>query len=227
MNTEPLDIPTKNKKTLLSGKKLAKLLDVAAPTLSEATKKGYNCAGYPVGEWADISESGRVHGYDVPGFLLLEHQYNHEERSNPEPEETNKANLAPNKGGNVENPQNTAVTNNYSLLPKGEKYAHPVGIASLSMVLKQALGNDTPQTRAVIGGILGLLGAITAHSITDSGVAAGLGAGAGLGIALYFYKNTKNVNTESFITKPLPEQPPAFSENYNRRMLANSGYIVY
>jgi len=39
---------------------------------------------------------------------------------------------------------------------------------------------------------LALLGAITAHSMTDSGIAAGLGAGTGLGIAIYFYRNTNN-----------------------------------
>lgn len=226
MNTEPLDIPTKNKKTLLSGKKLAKLLDVAAPTLSEATKKGYNCAGYPVGEWADISESGRVQGYDVPGFLLLEHQYNHEERSNHEPEEPNKANLAPNKAENIENPQNTSVTNNYSLLPKGENYAHPVGMASLSMVLKHSLGNDTPQTRAVIGGTLALLGAITAHSITDSGIAAGFGAGAGLGIAIYFYKNFNNSSDNQNFISPGGQTTPQNSEKSQIKPLIYSGYIV-
>lgn len=186
MKSETPDIPTKNKKTLLSGKELAKILDVSAPTLSVATKKGYNCAGYPVSEWADISESGRVQGYDVPGFLLLEHQEKHEKRPNPESEGPNKANLAPKKGENVEKPKNNAVTNNYSLLPKGENVVNPAGMVSLPLVLKKALEADTPQSRAVIGGTLALLGAITAHSMTDSGIAAGLGAGAGLGIAIYF-----------------------------------------
>ena len=186
MKSEPLDTHTKTKKTLLSGKKLAKILDVSAPTLSEATKKGYNCAGYPVGEWAEISESGRVQGYDVPSFLLLEHQHNQNERSNPKPEEPNKPNLAPNKGENAEKSQTNAVTNNYSLLPKGENVVNPAGMVSLPLVLKKALEADTPQSRAVIGGTLALLGAITAHSMTDSGIAAGLGAGAGLGIAIYF-----------------------------------------
>jgi len=85
-------------------------------------------------------------------------------------------------------PQENVINNNYSLLPAGENYSNPVGLASLSMVLKHALGNDTPQSRAIVGGALAILGAITAHSVTDSGVAAGIGAGAGLGIGCIFIK---------------------------------------
>jgi len=226
MNTTIPDIPTKNKKTLLSGKKLAKILNVAAPTLSEAAKKGYNCAGYPVGEWAEISESGRVQGYDVPGFLLLEHQHNQKERPNPQPEEPNKANLAPNKSENVNKPQTNAVTNNYSLLPKGENVVHPAGMVSLPLVLKKALETDTPQSRAVIGGTLALLGAITAHSITESGIAAGLGAGAGLGIAIYFYQNfNSNSNNQKYIISEWQSSPEKFEKPIIKPQI-NSGYVV-
>lgn len=226
MKSENPDIPTKNKKTLLSGKELAKILDVSAPTLSEAAKKGYNCAGYPVSEWAEISESGRVQGYDVPGFLLLEHQHNQNERSNPEPEEPNKANLAPNKGENAEKPQTSVVTNNYSLLPKGENVVNPVGMVSLPLVLTKALEHDTPQSRAVIGGTLALLGAIAAHSITESGIAAGVGAGAGLGIAIYFYQYFNNSGrNQKFIISDWQTTPDKFEKPIIKPQM-NSGYVV-
>jgi len=226
MNTTTPDIPMKNKKTLLSGKDLAKILDVSAPTLSEATKKGYNCAGYPVSEWAEISESGRVKGYDVPGFLLLEHQHNQNERSNPEPEEPNKANLVPNKDENEEKSQTNAVTNNYSLLPKDENVVNPVGMVSLPLVLTKALEHDSPQSRAVIGGTLALLGAITAHSMTDSGIAAGLGAGAGLGIAIYFYQNFNNSGrNQKFIISDWQTSPEKFEKPIIKPQM-NSGYVV-
>lgn len=156
-------------------------------------------------------------------ILLKDQKFEETTRENPREEKPEKVNSLENQAFQ----QEPVVNNNYSLLPAGENYANPVGMAFLSIVLKHALGSDTPQSRAIIGGALAILGAITAHSVSDSGIAAGLGAGAGLGIALYFYKNAKNVNTESFITKSLSEQPPTFSENYNRRMLAKSGYIVY
>lgn len=226
MKSETPDIPTKNKKTLLSGKELAKILDVSAPTLSEATKKGYNCAGYPVSEWAQISESGRVQGYDVPGFLLLEHQHNQKERSNPEPEKPNEANLVPNKGENAENSQTNAVTNNYSFLPKGENVVNPAGMVSLPLVLTKALEHDTPQSRAVIGGTLALLGAITAHSITDSGIAAGLGAGAGLGIAIYFYQNFNVMRNNQVNNRMNWKALTQSSGKEVERSKIHSGYLV-
>jgi hypothetical protein len=222
-NYENPDTQQINSKSLISGKKLAKILNVSPSTLSEAVKNGYHCGGYPVIEWAEFNQFDRVEGYDVPEFLLKDQKIEEATRENPSEEKPEKVNSLENQAFQ----QETVVNNNYSLLPAGENYANPVGMASLSMVLKHSLGSDTPQSRAIVGGALAILGAITAHSVTDSGVAAGLGAGAGLGIALYFYKNTKNVNTESFITKPLPEQSPTNSENYNSRMLANSGYIVY
>ena len=50
----------------VSGKQLAELLGVAAPTLSQAVTKHYRCRGYDVGAWAVLSPSGRVQGYDLP-----------------------------------------------------------------------------------------------------------------------------------------------------------------
>ena len=219
MNNHIPDHKSKTNKSLISGKKLAQILDVSASSLSEAVKKGYNCGGYPVVEWAEFNRFGRVDGYDVPDFLLSEKPQDDETRPNPDTD-------APYEDENQEKSQQSVVTNNYSLLPKGENYAHPVGIASLSMVLKQALGNDTPQTRAVIGGTLALLGAITAHSITDSGVAAGIGAGAGVGIAVYFYNNFNEFGNIQHINPPKQQtlaQPVGKPVN---RSQVYSGYLV-
>jgi len=220
------DTYKKPTKSLTTGKELAQILGVSALTLSEAAKKGYHCAGYPVIEWAEFSNSGRIEGYDVPEFLLAKKEEPTENRPNPEPNTLNKVDKGADKADNVEKSQESVVTNNYSLIPAGENFTNPVGMASLSMVLKHALGNDTPQSRAVIGGALALLGAITAHGITDSGVAAGLGAGAGLGIALYFFKNSKyngvtrkNIDSQAFenpqyLIKPIVSSP------------VHSGYLV-
>jgi|AntAceMinimDraft_12_1070368.scaffolds.fasta_scaffold30998_3 hypothetical protein len=51
---------------MISGKELAKLLKVAAPSLSEAAKKGHYCAGHNVKEWVIKSPSGRAIGYKPP-----------------------------------------------------------------------------------------------------------------------------------------------------------------
>ena len=50
----------------LSGKQLAAALNVPESTLSEAATSGNTVRGYPVADWADRSESGRVQGYRVP-----------------------------------------------------------------------------------------------------------------------------------------------------------------
>jgi hypothetical protein len=223
MNEYIPDNNTKSSNSLISGKKLAEILGVSASTLSEAVKKGYHCGGYPVIEWAEFNRFDRVEGYDVPEFLFKGQESEEPTRDNPDEEKPE--NLK--KADNHFSPQERIVNNNYSLLPAGENYANPVGLASLSMVLKHSLGNDTPQSRAIVGGALAILGAITAHSVTDSGIAAGFGAGAGLGIALYFYKNSKNVKPESFITPSLPKQPPTFLEKSTRKTLVQSGYLVY
>lgn len=54
----------------LSGKDLAKLLDVAPATLSEAASKGYECKGYNIEAWAVKNEKGRVKYYAVPLSIL-------------------------------------------------------------------------------------------------------------------------------------------------------------
>lgn len=54
---------------MISGKELAKILNVAAPSLSEAAKKGHYCAGHNVQNWVVKSPSGRVIGYTPPSAI--------------------------------------------------------------------------------------------------------------------------------------------------------------
>jgi len=221
-NYEYPDTQSINSNSLISGKDLAEILDVSPSTLSEAVKNGYHCGGYTVIEWAEFNQFDRVKGYHVPEFLLKQEKPEETTRENPDNKEPENVN-----NNEIQHfPQEQVVNNTYSLLPAGENYAHPVGLASLSMVLKHALGNDTPQSRAIVGGALAILGAITAHSVTDSGIAAGFGAGAGLGIALYFYKNTKNINSGSFIAKPLLVENPTYLQNQSNSRVGQSAYIV-
>lgn len=174
----------------LNGKQLAEVLDVAAPSLSEAVKKRYNCAGYPVYEWAVETDTGRIKGYEVPEFLVSGEDQLQEKRQNPIDETPNKLTISPNKDKNRSN-KPEQIINNYSLLPEGEDYVRPAGMVTLPLVLKKALDQDTPQSRAVIGAIIAMLGAITGHAVSNNSTGAGVGAMAGFGIALYMYKYSK------------------------------------
>ncbi|WP_441001146.1 glycine zipper family protein [Fodinibius sp. SL11] len=194
----------------LNGKQLAEVLDVAAPSLSEAVKKRYNCGGYPVYEWAVETDTGRIKGYDVPGFLVSGEHQKPEKRTNPEDSLPNKPKISPNKGKkSTTKPEQ--IINNYSLLPEGEDYVRPAGMVTLPLVLKKALDQDTPQSRAVIGAIIAMLGAITGHAVSNNTTGAGVGAMAGFGIALYMYKYSKPVNNFSY--------QPALAQSVNNQML--------
>ncbi len=187
MSTETINTPSTDNKIFLNGKQLAEVLGVSAPTVTEAVKNGWNCGGYPVGEWAIESKTGRIKGYDVPEFIVSGDQQE-EKRPNPSPLSANSTLIAANnnkKGAN--NAQ--SVTNNYSLLPEGEDYVRPIGMITLPSVLKKALEQDTPQSRAIIAGGLAALGALVGHAVTDKATGAGVGAGTGLAIALLVYKN--------------------------------------
>jgi transcriptional regulator with XRE-family HTH domain len=61
-------------KTKVTQLELAEALGVTQPTLSEATSKGYYCAGRPVSEWAHTGEKGRLEHYEVPASLVNEEQ---------------------------------------------------------------------------------------------------------------------------------------------------------
>ena len=68
-------------------------------------------------------------------------------------------------------------------------------MVTLPLVLKKALDQDTPQSRAVIGAIIAMLGAITGHAVSNKATGAGIGALAGFGIALYMYKYSNPNNS--------------------------------
>lgn len=206
MDTQPTtDIPLTDNRIFLKGQQLAEVLDVSPPSLSQAVKQGYKCGGYPVAEWAICHESGRIKGYEVPESLVSGERKKSEKRANPSENTPNKPKVNPNKGKKSDNSDAEGVTyNNYSLLPEGEDYVRPVGMFSLSSALKKALESDTPQSRAVISGLLAMLGAITGHTITDNSAGAGIGAGAGLGIAFITYKYFKPYN--NFSQHPVPSE---------------------
>ncbi|MDR8394070.1 hypothetical protein NC796_23150 [Aliifodinibius sp. S!AR15-10] len=186
--------------TTLNGKQLAEILDVAPPTLSEAVKYGYNCGGYPVEEWVLRSNSGRVKGYYVPKFLVDgEHQIE-KNRENPQPVSSDESELQETDDSSEETPEDPIpqVTNNtYSLLPEGEDYIKPVGMAALSSTLTSVVEEDTPQSRAIIITLLGILGAFAGHAVTDDTKGAGIGAGAGLVIALLGYASFNQTETSN------------------------------
>lgn len=182
-----METPSTDNRIFLNGKQLAQVLNVSPPTLSEAVKNGYNCVGYPVGEWAILTDSGRIKGFDVPEFLVSGERNHLDDRPNPTEMVPNKANISPNKGKNPINQPEQAIYN-YSLLPEGEDYVRPIGVVALSSVLKKVLDKDTPQSRAVIGALLAMLGAITGHAISNNAAGASIGAGTGLGIALLIYR---------------------------------------
>ncbi|MFH5834261.1 glycine zipper family protein [Halalkalibaculum sp. DA384] len=190
-NTSPTD-----NYIFLNGKQLAEVLDVAAPSLSEAVKKRYNCGGYPVYEWAVETDTGRIKGYEVPEFLVAREYQLQEKRQNPVDKTPNQLTISPNKGKNRSN-KPEQIINNYSLLPEGEDYVRPAGMVTLPLVLKKALDQDTPQSRAVIGAIIAMLGAITGHAVSNNSTGAGIGAMAGFGIALYMYKYSNPNNSLS------------------------------
>jgi len=58
----------------IEAKKLAELLGVSASAISFATSKDHLCQGYPVAEWAERTQRGRVIGYKVPDEVYDEIQ---------------------------------------------------------------------------------------------------------------------------------------------------------
>jgi hypothetical protein len=187
MKTNDTTISSTDTRIFLKGKQLAEVLGVTPPTLSEAVKKGYNCMGYPVGDWAIETKSGRVKGFEVPEHILSS-KPDSIKRENPTQSHPNLANFDLNKAKKTKTDRPNIVNHNYSLLPEGEDYVRPVGMVTLPLILKKALENDTPQSRAIIAGGLTALGAIVGHAVTDNASGAGIGAGTGLAITLLVYK---------------------------------------
>jgi hypothetical protein len=126
----------------------------------------------------------------VPEFLVSG-RINQHNRPTPAENTLENPEIRPNKANSVDSAVEKApeiINNNYSLLPEGEDYVRPVGMITLPSVLKKALDQDTPQSRAVIAGGLAMLGALVGHTVTENATGAGAGAGAGLGTAILMYK---------------------------------------
>lgn len=208
------NMPNQNHTIFLNGKELAKLLKVSPPTLSVAAKNGYMCGGYPVIEWVEETDTGRILGYDVPDFLVYKNAVietdapeTPETRYNPDKEPTN---LVSNST-NLEDSAPPTIQNNYSLLPKGENYFQPVSVVVLTSLVKKAMEKDTPQSRAVIASVIMMLGAISGHAVTGNKSGAGIGALAGLGTAFISYSlfsNNKRI------------EPPIVIDDANKQQVA-------
>lgn len=219
MSTDTINTPSTDDRIFLNGKQLAEVLDVSAPALSEAVKKDHNCAGYPVGEWAVETDTGRIKGYDVPSFLVSDENIT-ETRPNPIKETPTSTLINPNKVNKAPKEASQVTNNNYSLLPEGEDYVRPAGMIALPAVLKKALEEDTPQSRVVIAGLITMLGAITGHAVTDNSTGAGIGAGAALGITILMYKymnpNKNHIHLQNVIESLNENQYKSSTINTNR-----------
>lgn len=110
---------------------------------------------------------GSLKGYNVPAFLTSGNDKT-EVRPNPIEKKPNSAKISPNRDSLTTQPPDV-IENTFSLLPKGdEDYVRPAGmIALLPAVLKKALENDTPQSRAVIVGLLTMLEPLPNRSCSD------------------------------------------------------------
>jgi hypothetical protein len=219
MNNQPTSVTNSNENTIfLNGKQLAEVLGVSPPSLTEAVKNEYNCGGYPVSEWAIVSDSGRIKGYDVPESLVSGEYQPIQKRANPDEIHPNKPNISPNKGQKSTS-QTHNIIHNYSLLPEGENYVRPAGMITLPLVLKKALDKDSPQSRAVIGVLSALLGAITGHAVSNNATGAGIGALSGLGIAILMYKYINPYNDLSY--------PQALmQEVYNQKVITTPAQVA-
>lgn len=191
--------------TFVTGKELAKLLGVTTAAVSDAIKHDNQCGGQPICEWADFYDSGRVKGYHVPNHLFDEltrkqqesgqQQKDKETRDNPDSIKLNSSNSKQNSVNKepVEkepvNQSSTPVTNVYkSFLPQDQDYSRTAGMVSLPQVLIKALGEDTPQSRAVIGFSSGAIGALIGGAVTESAGGAIAGALLGWGGTWLTYK---------------------------------------
>lgn len=225
MSTDTINKPSTDNRIFLNGKQLAEVLNVSAPALSEAVKKGYNCAGYPVGEWAEETDTGRIKGYDVPDFLVSEENVT-ETRLNPIKETPNSPLINLDKVIKASEEESHITNNNYSLLPEGEDYVRPAGMIALPAVLKKALEEDTPQSRAVIGVLSTLLGAITGHAVSNNATGAGIGALSALGIAILMYKYVNPNNDLPNQTTQAQEEYTQKGINTSKQAINRSGFLL-
>lgn len=191
----------------LSGKALAELLNVSPPAVSQAVKNDTQLKGYYVKNWAAINSRDRAVGYYVPINIYQKLQGriatgSGQSRSNPSSLEVSNngefGELLELAGGN------TTVHSPTSLLPEGEDYSMPVGLAGASYVFRDLLDTDKPQgkafTMALITGGLAAVGKLLFESNT---------AGAAGGVAGFIISM---LNIESAFTKRMWERKQRLEE---------------
>lgn len=154
----------------LSQKDLAEFLGVSRAAISQATKRGHKCEGYPVRAWAKVDASGRVTGYEVPDRVVKRGHQPEEDMSPDEPDQTalteRETKLPSILGGQPFVPQVDSSTR-VSLLPEGEDYARTASAGGTAYVVGKAIEEDNATAHGAVvvagGGIGALIGGMAAN----------------------------------------------------------------
>ncbi len=171
----------------LSQKDLAEFLGVSRAAVSQATKRGHKCEGYPVRAWAKVDASGRVTGYEVPDHVVKSGQP--EEVSPYEPDQTalteRESKLPSILGGQPFVPQVDSSTR-VSLLPEGEDYARTASAGGTAYVVGKAIEEDNATAHGAVmvagGGIGAFIGGMAADHDDATSTALGALVGGLLGV---------------------------------------------
>jgi hypothetical protein len=172
----------------LSQKELADFLGVSRAAVSQATKRGHKCKGYPIRAWAEVDASGRVTGYDVPDRVVKRGQPE-EGTSREESDQTALTTQGPNLpsilGGQSPLSQVDSSTR-ISLLPEGEDYARTASAGGTAYVAGKAIEEDNATARGSVivagGGIGALIGGMAAGRDDAASTALGALVGGMLGV---------------------------------------------
>jgi hypothetical protein len=172
----------------LSQKDLAEFLGVSRAAVSQATKRGHKCEGYPVRAWAKVDASGRVTGYEVPDHVVKSGQP--EEVSPDEPDQTaltkRESKLPSILGGQPFVPQVDSSTR-VSLLPEGEDYARTASAGGTAYVVGKAIEEDNATAHGAVmvagGGVGAFIGGMAADHDDAASTAFGALVGGLLGAA--------------------------------------------
>lgn len=171
----------------LSQKELADFLGVSRAAVSQATKRGHKCKGFPVRAWAEVDASGRVAGYDVPDHVVKRGQP--EEDKSPEESgqaalTTQESNLPSILGGQSPLSQVDSSTR-VSLLPEGEDYARTASAGGTAYVVGKAIEEDNATAHGAVivagGGVGSLIGGMAAGQDDAASTAFGALVGGLLG----------------------------------------------
>lgn len=171
----------------LSQKDLAEFLGVSRAAVSQATKRGHKCKGYPIRAWAEVDASGRVMGYQVPDRVVRRGQPEGD-MSSEEPDQTalteREAKLPSILGGQSLMPQIDSSTR-VSLLPEGEDYARTASAGGTAYVFGKAIEEDNSTAHGAVmvagGGVGAFIGGMAADHDDAASTAFGALVGGLLG----------------------------------------------